>query len=62
MKNLTSITSKFWPVGRFFKKSEWFYWNPLLWNSDRRPRWYYSIYRTIYFKFKKDNFDYDFFN
>jgi len=53
MKNLTSITSKFWPVGRFFSKSEWTHWSPLLWDSTRQYRWYYSIYCKIYIKLNK---------
>ncbi len=44
MKHVTDITSPFWFIGRFFKVGEWQYWNPLLWNADRKPRWFYSVY------------------
>ncbi len=44
MKGFMGITSPLWFISRFFKAGEWQYWNPLLWNADRKPRWFYVIY------------------
>jgi hypothetical protein len=53
---MRTITSKLWPLSRFLNQSEWEYWNPLLWNSSRQPRWYYRWFwsRSIVRKFKTD--------
>jgi hypothetical protein len=51
-----NITSPFWFIGRFFIKDEWKYWNPILFNSVRQPRWFYKI-RIKYRKLSQSDID-----